>query len=127
MKKNGLWLSLLVLCILFAWNSRGEQEVLHMGCNAVVLAVDLETETVTVRDPDGESLFGDSCILIAQKSLEVVYYDHETEVLMVIGLEDLQPGDAITVDAYESQLEKIHTGKIQIQQIQLKTQRKSTA
>lgn len=122
MKK--VWPAVLVVFFLFFWGCGKEPDALHMGLNAVVLGVDLEEKTVTVTDPAGEGLFGDSCILTGgMEVMEVVYCDFEAQVLTVIDLQDLIPGDEITVNAYVSELKKADSGRVRVQQIQLMTQR----
>lgn len=115
----------LLFCLLFLFLLAGcgkkQDEVLHMGLNAIVLDVDPKGNTVTVADADEKTVFGTSCVLTGE--LEVVYCDFETQVLKVISLQDLVPGDAVTVNVYDSELKKAETGRIQAQQIQLMTQR----
>lgn len=125
MKKTGILLALLcVLSLFFFWKHSQKPEILHMGLNAVVLSVDAEAGTVTVKDPAREDVFGDSCVLSwGREPVEVVYCDFETNVLTVIDVADLRPGDAITVNALEAQVDQADSGRIQIQQIQLTTQR----
>ena len=49
--------------------------------------------------------------------------DYDTGEVTLIGLSDLAVGDKVIVNAYESQLNGVFDGTLEVEQIQLGTQR----
>ena len=114
-----------IACLLFGmFGCAAEQDVLHMGVNAVITGVDLEAQTVIVKDPGEEGFFGEGCTLVWEAdAFELIYCDFESGDVREILLSDLEIGDEITVTASESELSGAESGTVKIQQIQLMTQR----
>jgi hypothetical protein len=123
--KKILALALVIVCAL-ALSACKEEDVLHLGLNAEIVAIDAETQTLYVADYGEEEVFGEECAIdcrVPEEKQNIIYVDYTTHELSDISFADLVVGDKITVNAYESQLSQIDDGLIAVEQIQLATQR----
>ena len=104
-----------------------EDDVLHLGMNAIIVEIDHEKRLLYVSDTKHEDVFGgratiDCSNAIGRDSIFYVDYDSDTtDNLRFIEFEDLMVGDMIILGIYESEL--IGTDAILIEDIQLSTQR----
>ena len=104
-----------------------EEDVLHLGLNAIIVEIDHENQLIFVSDTEHEDVFGGRSAIDCSKVIErdsIFYVDYDsdtTDNLSFIKLEDLMVGDMIILDIYESELEG--TDAILVEDIQLSTQR----
>ena len=125
--KKLLSVFLLLTCILvFSSCTAKEEDVLHMGVDAIITAIDPEEKILTVKDfPEGDT-FGEESFLLC-KDTELIYCNYDSHEVRDISFEDLQVGDAVILNIYESELSKLKSpdsGKtVKVQQVQLGTQR----
>lgn len=104
-----------------------EDDVLHLGLNAIIVEIDHEKQLLYVSDTKHEDVFGgratiDCSKAIGRDSIFYVDYDsHTTDNLRFIEFEDLMVGDMIILGIYESELNGTDT--ILVEDIQLSTQR----
>lgn len=104
-----------------------DEDVLHLGLNAIIVEIDHENQLIFVSDTEHEDVFGGRAAIDCSKAIErdsIFYVDYDsdtTDNLSFIKLEDLMGGDMIILDIYESELEG--TDAILVEDIQLSTQR----
>ena len=104
-----------------------EEDVLHLGLNAIIVDIDHENQLIYVSDTEHEDVFGDRSAIDCSKSIErdsIFYVDYDsdtTDNLHFIKPEDLLVGDMIILGIYESELNG--TDAILVEDIQLSTQR----
>ena len=104
-----------------------DEDVLHLGLNAIIVEIDHENQLIFVSDTEHEDVFGGRAAIDCSKAIErdsIFYVDYDsdtTDNLSFIKLEDLMVGDMIILDIYESELEG--TDAILVEDIQLSTQR----
>ena len=104
-----------------------ENDVLHLGLNAIIVEIDLEEQMIYVCDTKYGDVFGERATIDCSKAIErdsIFYVDHErdtTDNLRFIEFEDLMVGDMIILGIYESELNG--TDAILVEDIQLSTQR----
>ena len=104
-----------------------DEDVLHLGLNAIIVEIDHENQLIFVSDTEHEDVFGGRSAIDCSKVIErdsIFYVDYDsdtTDNLSFIKLEDLMVGDMIILDIYESELEG--TDAILVEDIQLSTQR----
>lgn len=104
-----------------------EDDVLHLGLNAIIVEIDHENQLIFVSDTAHEDVFGERAAIDCSKAIErdsVFYVDYDsdtTDNLRFIEFEDLMVGDMIILGIYESEL--IVTDAILVEDIQLSTQR----
>ena len=104
-----------------------EDDVLHLGLNAVIVEIDHENQLIYVSDTEHEDVFGERAAIDCRKVIErdsILYVDYEsdtTDNLRFIEFEDLIVGDLIILGIYESELNG--TDAIVVEDIQLSTQR----
>ena len=126
--KKLIALAVTLVCLL-ALAACDKEDVLHLGINAEVVEIDTEKQIVYVVDYGEEKVFGAKCAINCQNLIanqEIIYVDYDTEDVSLIQFADLAVGDKITVNAYKSQLDCIADGIIEVEQIQLATQRLDT-
>lgn len=107
--------------------SRKDEDVLHLGLNAIIVEIDPENQLIYVSDTEQGDAFGGRAAIDCSKAIErdsIFYVDYDsdtTENLRFIEFEDLLVGDMIILGIYESEL----NGKdaILVEDIQLSTQR----
>ena len=104
-----------------------DEDVLHLGLNAIILEIDHENQLIYVSDTEHEAVFGGRSAIDCSKAIErnsIFYVDYDsdtTDNLSFIKLEDLMVGDMIILGIYESELNG--TDAILVEDIQLSTQR----
>lgn len=104
-----------------------EDDVLHLGLNAIIVEIDHENQLIYVSDTEHEDVFGERAAINCSKAIErdsVFYVDYDsdtTDNLRFIEFEDLMVGDMVILGIYESELKR--TDSILVEDIQLSTQR----
>ena len=104
-----------------------DEDVLHLGLNAIIVEIDHENKIIFVSDTEHEDVFGGRSAIDCSKVIErdsIFYVDYDsdtTDNLSFIKLEDLMVGDMIILGIYESELNG--TDAILVEDIQLSTQR----
>ena len=104
-----------------------EDDVLHLGLNAIIVEIEHEKQLLYVSDTANEAVFGDRAAIDCSKAIErdsVFYVDYDsdtTDNLRFIEFKDLMVGDMIILGIYESELNG--TDAILVEDIQLSTQR----
>ena len=104
-----------------------EDDVLHLGLNAIIVEIDSENQLIYVSDTEHEDVFGGRTAIDCSKAIErdsIFYVDYEKETtdnLRFIEFEDLYVGDIIILGIYESELNGMDA--ILVEDIQLSTQR----
>ena len=126
--KRIIALALVIVCILAlsACNQKENEDILHLGINAEIVEIDTDHQMVYVVDFGEEKVFGARCGIDCEQLIvdqEILYVDYDTEEVELIQFADLAVGDKVTINAYESQLSSITDGVIEVEQIQLATQR----
>ncbi|MBQ8734239.1 MAG: hypothetical protein IJY76_07145 [Anaerotignum sp.] len=125
------WMKLMCLLTLIATStacSKPEEDILHLGLNAEITEIDAENYALHVKgaDEDSEVVFGGNSVLDCSKAVEsqnIIYVDYADESVTLIEFEDLQIGDAVILNIYESELNGSDNESIVVEQIQLATQR----
>ena len=104
-----------------------EDDVLHLGLNAIIVEIEHEKQLIYVSDTEHEDDFGGRAAIDCSKAIErdsIFYVDYDrdtTDNLRFIEFEDLMVGDMIILGIYESELKG--TEAIRVEDIQLSTQR----
>ena len=104
-----------------------EDDVLHLGLNAIIVEIDHQQQLIYVSDTEHEDIFGGRSAIDCSKAIErdsIFYVDYDsdtTDNLRFIEFEDLMVGDMIILGIYESELKR--TDSILVEDIQLSTQR----
>ena len=104
-----------------------EDDVLHLGLNAIIVEIDHQQQLIYVSDTEHEDVFGRRAAIDCSKAIErdsIFYVDYDsdtTDNLRFIDFEDLMVGDMIILGIYESELNG--TDAILVEDIQLSTQR----
>lgn len=106
-----------------------KESVLYTGFDVELLEVDVENQTIRVRDLREEGkTFGQDCTLDCSELTErgyILYVNYDTSEETYLSLSDLQPGDELFLSIHESELAKVESGKARLYGIQLGTQRLS--
>lgn len=126
MKKVISLLCTLVLVIGLAGCGKDTEDVLHLGLNAEIVEIDTAKQIIYVADTSNTEVFGEKCGINCSELIvpnNIIYADYDTSEVSDIKFSDLQIGDAVIVNAYESQLKGVSEGIINVEQIQLATQR----
>ena len=104
-----------------------DEDVLHLGLNAIIVEIDHENQLIYVSDTEHGDVFGGRSAIDCSKAIErdsIFYVDYDRDItdnLSFIKLEDLMVGDMIILGIYESELNG--TDPILVEDIQLSTQR----
>ena len=104
-----------------------EDDVLHLGLNAIIVEIDPENQLLYVSDTEHEDVFGGRAAIDCSKAIErdsIFYVDYDsdtTDNLRFIEFEDLMTGDMIILGIYQSELNG--TDAILVEDIQLSTKR----
>ena len=104
-----------------------EDDVLHLGLNAIIVEIDQEEQMLYVSDTEHGDLFGERAAMDCSKAIErdcILYVDYDsdtTDNLRFIEFEALMVGDMVILGIYESELNG--TNAILVEDIQLSTQR----
>ena len=106
---------------------KAQDDVLHLGLNAIIIEIDHEKQLIYVSDTEHEDVFGERAAIDCSKAIErdsIFYVDYDsdtTDNLRFIEFEDLLDGDMIILGIYESEMKR--TDSILVEDIQLSTQR----
>ena len=106
---------------------KSDEDVLHLGLNAIILEIDPENQLIYVSDTEHEDVFGARAAIDCSKAIErdsIFYVDYDsntTDNLRFIEFKELMVGDMIILGIYESELNG--TDAILVEDIQLSTQR----
>ena len=104
-----------------------EDDVLHLGLNAIIVEINHEKQLIYVSDTEHEDVFDGRAAIDCSKVIErdsIFYVDYDrdtTDDLRFIEFEDLMVGDMIILCIYESELNGMDA--ILVEDIQLSTQR----
>ena len=104
-----------------------EDDVLHLGLNAIIVEIDHQQQLIYVSDTEHEDVFGRRAAIDCSKAIErdsIFYVDYDsdtTDNLRFIEFEDLMVGDMIILGIYESKMNG--TDAILVEDILLSTQR----
>lgn len=104
-----------------------EDDVLHLGLNAIIVEIDHQQQLIYVSDTEHEDVLGERTAIDCSKAIErdsIFYVDYDsntTDNLRFIEFEDLMVGDMIILGIYESELNGADA--ILAEDIQLSTQR----
>lgn len=104
-----------------------ENDVLHLGLNAIIVEIDIANQVIYVSDTEHEDVFGERVAIDCRKAIErdsIFYVDYDsdtTDNLRFIEFEALMVGDMVILGIYESELNG--TNAILVEDIQLSTQR----
>ena len=118
--------ALLIMAAL-AGCQKTDEDVLHLGLNAIIVEIDHENQLIYVSDTEHGDVFGGRSAIDCSKAIErdsIFYVDYDRDItdnLSFIKLEDLMVGDMIILGIYESELKG--TDAILVEDIQLSTQR----
>lgn len=128
MKKWKIIMCLLILIVTATACSKPEEDILHLGLNAEITEIDAKNYVLHVKDvdEDSEAVFGGNSVLDCSKAVEsqnIIYVDYADESVTLIEFDDLQIGDAVILNIYESELNGSDNESIVVEQIQLATQR----
>ena len=124
------YLSILIVLLIMAGTTgckKKEDDVLHLGLNAIIVEIDHENQLIYVSDTKHEDVFGGRATIDCSKAIgrdSIFYVDYDsdtTDNLRFVEFEDLMVGDMIILGIYESEL--IGTDAILVEDIQLSTQR----
>ena len=124
------YLSILIVLLIMAGTTgckKKEDDVLHLGLNAIIVDINHEKQLIYVSDTEHEDVFGGRAAIDCSKAIErdsifyVDYYSDTTDNLRFIEFKDLMVGDMIILGIYESELNG--TDAIRVEDIQLSTQR----
>ena len=124
------YLSILIVLLIMAGTTgckKKEDDVLHLGLNAIIVDINHEKQLIYVSDTEHEDVFGGRAAIDCSKAIErdsVFYVDYDsdtTDNLRFIEFKDLMVGDMIILGIYESELNG--TDAIRVEDIQLSTQR----
>lgn len=111
----------------FTGCKKTDEDVLHLGLNAIIVEIDQENLLIYVSDTEHGNVFGGRAAIDCSKAIEresIFYVDYEEEItdnLQIIEFADLLIGDMIILGIYESELNG--TDAILAEDIQLSTQR----
>ena len=117
----------LLIMVALAGCQKTDEDVLHLGLNAIIVEIDHENQLIYVSDTEHEDVFGGRSAIDCSKAIErdsLFYVDYDsdtTDNLSFIKLEDLMVGDMIILGIYESELNG--TDAILVEDIQVSTQR----
>ena len=107
--------------------NKKEDDVLHLGLNAIIVEIDHENQLIYVSDTEHEDAFGGRATIDCSKAIgrdSIFYVDYDsdtTDNLRFIEFEDLMVGDTIILGIYESELNG--TDAVLVEDIQLSMQR----
>ena len=127
MKKLLSALFVLLIVVGITGCKKTEDDVRHLGLNAIIVEIDRENQLIYVSDTEYEDVFGGRAAIDCSKAIgrdSIFYVDYDsdtTDNLRFIEFEDLMVGDMIILGIYESEL--IGTDAILVEDIQLSTQR----
>lgn len=103
------------------------EDSLTLGVNAIITEIDKANQTITVKDSGEEGVLGEDC-LVDCSQIPMIYCNYDTQDVVDITLDDLQVGDEVILTIRSSEIENYQTednnkAKIEVEQLQLSTQR----
>ena len=124
---------IMALCIficaftLVACSGQQTNESLTLGVNAIITEIDKENKIITTKDSGEEGVLGEAC-LVDCSQIPMIYCNYDTQDTISISLDDLQVGDEVILTIRSSEIENHQTednnkAKIEVEQLQLSTQR----
>ena len=125
------WIALFSICaciFCLAGCNKNDADILHLGLNAEIIEIDALNQVIYVTDSSKTEVFGGKCGIDCSVFIErenIIYVDYDTGEVSIIQFSDLAVGDAVIINAYESQMNCVQNGLIEVEQIQLGTQRLS--
>lgn len=98
-----------------------------MGVNTIITKIDKANQTITVKDSSEDVVLGKACLIDCSK-IPIIYCNYDTQDVVDITLDDLQVGDEVILTIRSSEIENHQTednnkAKIEVEQLQLSTQR----
>lgn len=126
MKKKLYLTIIMAILTILSFAGCGKEETPYLGFNAQITEIDSEKQILYIEDSEEEDIFGDNCAIDCSKAIEknqILYCDYKNGTIKNISFEDLQAGDEVILNFYESELEKIKSGTAKTEQVQLGTQR----
>ncbi len=122
MMKRLVQVVLAAVCLLSLASCGGKEDVLHMGIDAEILAIDSENTILEVRGLDQNSKLGERCRLDCTDA-DMIYVNYDNHDLKEIAFADLQVGDQLVLSIYESEFAETEDNIVRVHQVQLGTQR----
>ena len=128
MKKMIMTLGVFICAfILVACSGQQTNAPLTLGVNAIITEIDKENKIITTKDSGEEGILGEDC-LIDCSQIPMIYCNYDTHDVVDITLDDLQVGDEIILTIRSSKIENHqkednNKAKIEVEQLQLGTQR----
>ena len=124
---------IMTLCVficaftLIACSGQQTNEPLTLGINAIITEIDKENKIITTKDSGEEGVLGDACLIDCSK-IPMMYCNFDTQNVVRIFFDDLQVGDEIILTIRNSEIENFqkedgNKAKIEVEQLQLRTQR----
>ena len=115
-------ISLLLAACLLGLMACGQKDVLHLGLNAEITAVDPGQRMITVKDLDADGPFGGGCLIECGEA-DILYCNYKTCDVKFIDFADLRIGDHVILGIYEKELNHVADNHLKAAQVQLGTQR----
>ena len=115
-----------VIISLIALSACSQDDILHLGVNARIVDIDIDNQILYISDYGDDKIFGSEFAIDCSELIQdenIIYVNYDTHNLFDISFDDLRIGDDIIISLYQSQLDSIPNGIIQVEQIQLATQR----
>ena len=125
---RGIGIALCLLTLLLSLSGCGSlKDDSLLIVNAVIMGINTEKQTITVKDDVDESTLGEECLLDCS-SIPMAYCDFATQKVTKISFEDLQVNDKVIMCIRSSEIESFRSGSggentIKVEQLQLYTQR----
>ena len=125
---RGIGIALCLLTLLLSLSGCGSlKDDSLLIVNAVIMGINTEKQTITVKDDVDESTLGEECLLDCS-SIPMAYCDFATQKVTKISFEDLQVNDRVIVSIRSSEMENFRSGgneenTLKVEQLQLYTQR----
>ncbi len=112
---------------LIACSGQQTNEPLTLGINAIITEIDETNKIITTKDSGEEGVLGDACLIDCSK-IPMMYCNFDTQNVVRIFFDDLQVGDEIILTIRNSEIENFqkedgNKAKIEVEQLQLRTQR----
>lgn len=103
------------------------EDSLTLGVNTIITKIDKANQTITVKDNSEDVVLGKACLIDCSK-IPIIYCNYDTQDVVDITLDDLQVGDEVILTIRSSEIENHQTednnkAKIEVEQLQLSTQR----
>ena len=125
-KVFAIFLALICLLSLGGCGKEENADVLHLGLNAEITAINTADCSITVKDIDeSQNIFGGKCIIDCSNA-DILYVDYDgndSENVKFIEFEELAVGDKVILNIYDSELTDSQDDRIAAESVQLATQR----